>query len=108
MLDVMDKALKANPHDVINVIFDNLSDLVLSLGFEKTYHFTKYATEILASPRVTALFLLNASAHDPEVVQSLRSLFEDQICFGKEGIHTVKLSKAEEKGQKTEKLAVDR
>lgn len=108
MLDVMDKALKANPHDVINVIFDNLSDLVLSLGFEKTYHFTKYAAEILASSRVTALFLLNASAHDPEVVQSLRNLFENQICFGKEGIHTVKLSKEEEKAEKTEKLAVDR
>jgi hypothetical protein len=108
MLDVMDKTLKANPHDIINVIFDNLSDLVLSIGFEKTYHFTKYATEILASSGVTALFLLNASAHDSEVVHSLRSLFDNQICFGKEGIQTVKLPKAEAETKKAEKLAVKR
>jgi len=107
MLDVIDKTLKASPHDIINLIFDSLSDLVLSLGFEKTYHFTKYATEILASPRVTALFLLNASAHDPEVVQSLRSLFENQIFFGKEGIQTVKLSEMET-AEKAEKLSVER
>jgi hypothetical protein len=95
MLDVIDKTLKAYPHDVVNVIFDNLSDLVLSIGFEKTYHFTKYATEILASSRITALFLLNASAHDPEVVHSLRSLFDNQISFGKGGIHAVKLPRAD-------------
>jgi hypothetical protein len=106
MLDVLDKTLKTNPHDIINVIFDSLSDLVLSLGFEKTYHFTKYATEILASPRATALFLLNASAHDPEVVHSLRSLFDNQIYFGKEGIQTVKLSRPEAEIEKAEKLAV--
>jgi hypothetical protein len=110
MLDIIDKTLKASPHDIINMIFDSLSDLVLSLGFEKTYHFTKYATEILASPRVTALFLLNASAHEPEVVQSIRSLFENQIYFGKEGIRTVKLSRGveEEKAEKAEKIAVGR
>jgi hypothetical protein len=107
MLDVIDKTLKACPHDVVNVIFDNLSDLVLSIGFEKTYHFTKYATEILASSRITALFLLNTSAHDPEVVHSLRSLFNNQISFGKRGIQTVKLSKAEAEIGKVEKMAVE-
>jgi hypothetical protein len=107
MLDVIDKTLKACPHDVVNVIFDNLSDLVLSIGFEKTYHFTKYATEILASSRITALFLLNTSAHDPEVVHSLRSLFDNQISFGKRGIQTVKLSKAEAEIGKVEKMAVE-
>jgi hypothetical protein len=106
ILDVMDKTLKAHPHDIINIIFDNLSDLVLSIGFEKTYHFTKYATEILASSRATAIFLLNASAHDPEVAQSLRSLFDNQICFGKEGIQTVKLPKTGAEIEKAEKLAI--
>lgn len=108
MLDVIDKALKANPHDMINVIFDSLSDLVLSIGFEKTYHFTKYATEMLALSRVTGLFLLNASAHDSEVVHSLRSLFDNQILFGKKGIQTVKLPKTRAEMEKEEKLAVKR
>jgi len=94
MLSVLDKTLKAYPQVAINVVFD-LSDLVLSIGFDKTYLFLKYAVEILASPRNTGLFLLNQTAHDPKVASSLRSLFSDQIFFGKEGIQTVKLSKAE-------------
>ena len=95
MLDVFDKTLKAHPQGVVNVVFDSLSDLVLSVGFEKTYRFMRYAVEMLASSRNTVLFLLNQNAHDPKVTSSLRGLFSDQISFGKEGIQTVKLSKLE-------------
>lgn len=95
MLDVFDKTLKAHPQGFVNVVFDSLSDLVLSVGFEKTYRFMRYAVEMLASPRNTVLFLLNQNAHDPKVTSSLRGLFSDQISFGKEGIQTVKLSKIE-------------
>jgi len=95
MLDVFDKTLKAHPQGNINVVFDSLSDLVLSVGFEKTYRFMRYAVEMLASPRNTVLFLLNQNAHDPKVASSLRGLFSDQISFGKEGMQTVKLSKLE-------------
>jgi hypothetical protein len=93
MLDVFDKTLKAHPQGVVNVVFDNLSDLILSVGFKKTYKFMRYAVEMLASPRNTVLFLLNQNAHDPTVSSSLRGLFSNQISSGKEGIRTIKLSK---------------
>jgi len=93
MLDVFDKTLKAHPQGVVNVVFDSLSDLVVSVGFEKTYRFMRYAVEMLASQRNTVLFLLNQNAHDPKVASSLRGLFSDQISSGKEGTQTVKLSK---------------
>jgi hypothetical protein len=99
MLDVFDKTLKAHPEGVVNMVFDSLSDLILSVGFEKTYRFMRYAVEMLASPRNTVLFLLNQNAHDPKVASSLRGLFSDQVFFGKEGIQTVKLSKAAEVGK---------
>jgi hypothetical protein len=99
MLDVFDKTLKAHPQGVVNVVFDSLSDIVLSVGFEKTYRFMRYAVEMLASPRNTILFLLNQNAHDSRVTSSLRGLFSDQISFGKEGIQTIKLSKAAEVGE---------
>jgi hypothetical protein len=95
MLDVFDKTLKAHLQSVVNVVFDNLSDLVLSVGFEKTYRFMRYAVEMLASQSNTVLFLLNQNAHDPKVASSLRGLFSDQISFGKEGIQSIKLSKVE-------------
>lgn len=95
MLNVFDKTMKAQPEGAINILFDSLSDLVLSIGFDKTYHFTRYAAEMLASPRITALFLVNKIAHDLKVASSLRGLFSNQISFGMRGIQTVKLSKAE-------------
>ena len=99
MLDVFDKTLKAHPQGVVNVVFDSLSDLVLSVGFEKTYRFMRYAVELLASPRNTVLFLLNQNAHDPKVASSLRGLFSDQMSFGEEGIQTIRLSRAAEVGE---------
>jgi len=95
MVDVFDKTLKKHPHDAIHIVFDSLSDLVLSIGFEKTYHFTKYATEMLVSPRITAVFLLNQTAHDLKVTSTLRSLFNNQVGYGKGGIETVKFPESE-------------
>jgi hypothetical protein len=103
MLDVFDKSLKAHPEGNINVVFDSLSDLVLSVGFEKTYRFMRYAVEMLASPRNTVVFLLNQNAHDPKVESSLRGLFSNQIFFGKDGRKTVKLTKIQLSMAETEK-----
>ena len=91
ILDVLDKALKSNPEGSINIIFDNLSDILLSIGFDKTYRFIRYAVEMLASPRNTILFLINQTAHDPNVMSSLKGLFSDQVTYEKDGLHTIKL-----------------
>jgi len=95
MLAVLDQTLKTHPDDKVSMVFDSLSDLVLSFGFEKTYNFVKYSIEILSSPRITALFLLNQTAHDLNVSSSLRGLFSHQIIIGKDGIHAIKLPKTE-------------
>jgi len=81
LLDALDKTLRANTFSHRNIIFDNLSTLVLSVGFEKTYSFVQYALELLSSKKTTALFLFNPSAHDSKVASGLRSLFNDQICY---------------------------
>jgi hypothetical protein len=95
MLDVFNKALEALSDGNINVVFDSLSDLIMTIGFEKTYRFIRYTIEMLTSPRITVLFLLNQTAHDLKVRSSLSSLFSDQISFGREGMQIVKLSKEE-------------
>jgi len=104
ILDVIDKIIKTHPNETVNLVFDSVSDLILSIGFEKTYHFTKYASEIMAPQRVTALFLLNGAAHEAEAVHSLRSLFSNQIAFGKAGIQAVKLPKIETQAMEIEKM----
>jgi hypothetical protein len=93
MLNLLDKMLKSKEEGAVNIIFDNLSDLVLTIGFEKTYNFMKSATEMLASRNITALFLVNTLAHSPTILSSLRSLFSNQIFFDRSGIRSIKLEK---------------
>ena len=94
MLDAFEKVLNASAQGRVCLVFDSLSELIRSIGLEKTYKFVKYALEMLYSERVTALFLLTSSAQDPKATSMLRGLFEDQLACGEEGIQVVKLSKA--------------
>jgi KaiC/GvpD/RAD55 family RecA-like ATPase len=91
LLDAVNKTLRSNAYSNQNIIFDNLSALLLSVGFEKTYSFVQYALELLSSRKTTALFLLSSSAHDEKIASGLRSLFNDQISYMENGLEIVKL-----------------
>lgn len=73
------------------LVYDNLSDLILTLGFDEAYGFTRNVLERLVDLRVTALFLLNPNAHSPKEISSFRSLFSDQVTFGGEGLTKIRL-----------------
>jgi len=92
LLDTLDKTLKPLPHGNLNVIFDSLSSLILSIGLQKTYQFMRYTLDMLTSTNSTALFLFNPDAHDQKVTSNLRSLFSNHISYRKEGLQIVKLS----------------
>jgi len=91
LLDALNKVLKAYPERNSNIVFDNLSSLILFIGFEKTYGFLRYALELLALENGTSLFLFDPRAHDVKVASAFRSLFSDQITYGKEGLRVVRM-----------------
>lgn len=91
ILDALNKTVKGHREGNFNLVFDNLTSLVLAVGFEKTYSFVRYALEILSSVDSTSVFLLNPSAHDQKVASSLRSLFSNQVTFEKGGMEIIKL-----------------
>ncbi len=81
LLDALEKVLKTSPQGKANIVFDNLSSLVLLVGFEKTYNFVRYALDVLASTNSTVLFLFSPDIHDQKVSSSLRSLFINHVSF---------------------------
>jgi hypothetical protein len=93
--DSIDNVTQA--HSIANksIVFDGLSDLLSSLDPERTFTFLRHLLQTSSSQRTTALFLLNTSAHDPKIVSRLRSMFYDQMIYGKGGLQAVKLSKIE-------------
>lgn len=91
LLDALNKTVKSHPNGNFNLVFDNLTNLILQVGFEKAYNFVRYASEMLSSINATAIFLFNPSAHDKKIVSSLRSLFSNQVTFEKGGLEIIKL-----------------
>jgi len=88
LLDACTKTQEVEAQKSVNLLLDNVSDLVLRCGFEKTYKFIRLLLEAIPSSRVTALFIFVPTAHDQEVSSSIRSLFRAQLAYTKDGPKT--------------------
>jgi len=92
ILDATNKVLETYEDDNVCLVFDILSELLITIGREKTFIFLRHALDMLSSKKVTSIFLLNASAHETEVVSRLRNLFSNQLTYDKNGLEVVKTS----------------
>lgn len=85
LLDTFEKIVKSTADRPVGLIFDTISDLILSSGFEATFKFMKRASEILSSANTTSVFLITAGAHEERSVRPIKNLFAAHLAFGKEG-----------------------
>jgi hypothetical protein len=86
ILDVLAKAIQPGDGDQdIAVIFDSLTDMLMTSGFEETYRFVRDVNEILSTPGAMVLFLVTSGAHDPKIINVLRSLFPYHISVAAAG-----------------------
>jgi hypothetical protein len=92
ILDATSKMLETYKDANVCFVFDILSELLTTVGREKTFSFLRQAWDMLSSEKITSLFLLNTGAHDAEVVSRLRNLFNDQLVYDKNGLKVVKSS----------------
>ena len=79
LLDTLAKVPKKKKGKPLTILFDNLSDTILMCRFEKTYKFLRFLLEAISSPKVTALFIFNPTAHDPAISSSIRGLFQFRL-----------------------------
>jgi len=92
ILDTIIKVLKTYTNANACFVFDIISDLLTTIGREKTFTFLRHALDMLSSKRITSLFLLNTSAHQTEVVSQVRNLFSNQLAYDKNGLEIMKTS----------------
>ena len=79
LLDLLQKTISANNEGKVGVIFDNISDMILSSNLESSYKFIKQANEIMGGSKLTALFLFTYRAHDEKTLNLIRSLFSTHL-----------------------------
>ncbi len=79
LLDTLDRTVETTPGQEIVVLFDSISDMILSTDFDHCYKFLKQANEIDIEPRVTALFILLEGVHKENTVKVVKSLFQNHF-----------------------------
>jgi hypothetical protein len=87
ILHLINQTMTSTEGNGIALIFDNVSDLILSSGFENTYKFLKQANQVLSEPRVTSIFLMTKNAHEEREVLLVKSLFANHISVDGTGLH---------------------
>jgi len=92
ILDALSKVLETYANANVCFVFDILSELLISIGREKTFTFLRHALNMLSSEKTTSLFLINTSAHEPKVVSQVRGLFVNLLTHEKDKIKVVKIS----------------
>ena len=89
---MLSSILERHREGSLSLVYDSLTDLALSADSQSAYRFTQNSLRLLSDPRITAIFLLNPSAHEPREVSSLRGLFSNQVAYGKQGTTTVRIA----------------
>ncbi len=92
ILDAISKVLETHGDANACFVFDILSELLTTIGREKTFTFLRHALDMLSSEKVTSLFLLNTGAHPPQVVYRIRGLFHNLLAYDKNSLEIVKIS----------------
>jgi len=92
ILDAISKVLETYADANVCFVFDILSELLTSIGQERTFTFLRHALDMLCSTRITSLFLFNTGAHELEVVSQVRTLFPNLLTYKKDGMKVIKTS----------------
>ena len=79
ILDSMNKTIEAYASNPFTIIFDNISHQIFTLGPERAHSFVRQALELMASDRITGIFLLNYPAHDSKTVSMFENLFDLEL-----------------------------
>jgi hypothetical protein len=89
LLDILDKTLKSTSTGIC-MIFDSVSDLILSMGFQKCYQFLKLANEIIGDSEIVSVFLITQAGHDENTMAMIKTLFANQLSFEPSGLKIIK------------------
>jgi DcmR-like sensory protein len=81
LLDSLNKTIEAYSGSAFTIIFDSISQFVLTLGPDRTYSLVRQALELMVSDKITAIFSMNSKAHDQKVLSTFENMFDlELVC----------------------------
>lgn len=88
ILDAFTSVSKSDPNS--RIVVDNLTDLTLNLGFEKTYNLLQEMNEVVAGTKLSLLLLLNVKAHDEQTKAAFEGYANAILRYDASGLHAEK------------------
>jgi len=76
----------------LSFIVDSLSDLAVSRSEDEAYRFAQNSLNVLATPRVSAIYLVNPQAHNEKAIASLRGLYSNQLTYANHTLSSVRFA----------------
>ncbi len=86
ILDELGKMFKSNPEGKLLILFDSLSDLIVTFGFERSYEFVKNVNEMANERKLTSVFIIKSRAHDEKIMSLVRGLYRAHLSYGGSGL----------------------
>jgi hypothetical protein len=81
LLDSLNKTIEAYLGGSFTIMFDSISHHIFTIGQDRSYSLVRQSLELMVSNRITAIFLLNSSAHDSKTVSTFENMFDiELIC----------------------------
>jgi hypothetical protein len=99
LLDTLRNTVGSVSSSGIGIIFDNVSDMILSDGFENSYKFMRRANEILADGKIVAAFLATQGAHEERISNLIQNLFQNHLTFDSLGVQVKRLFESTSAGE---------
>jgi CheY-like chemotaxis protein len=84
--------LAENDEKPLSFVVDSLSDLALSRSENEAYRFAQNSLNALATPRVSAIYLVNPQAHNEKALASLRGLYSNQLTYKNHTLTSVRFA----------------
>jgi len=91
LLDTLRNTIGSVSSSGVAIIFDNISDMILSEGFENSHKFIRRANEILSDDRIIAAFLATQGAHEERISNLILNLFQNHITLDSLGVQVKRL-----------------
>ncbi len=85
LLDSFQRSLASDPGAVI--VFDSISDLILSQGLQKSYEFMKQAGEMVDEAGSVGMYLMKEGAHDEGTTSFIKSLIQNHVAYNDSGLN---------------------
>jgi len=91
LLDTLRSTISSVSSTGVGIIFDNISDMILSEGFENSHKFIRRANEILSDDKIVAAFLVTQGAHEERISNLIQNLFQNHLTFDSLGVQVKRL-----------------